>query len=257
MTGEGDLVSPDGTAQPIDAADVDKVKMSDGTRPASTCVVGAEQALNHALTVSDVTALPQQVAEAPPCPLTVPKARQASSLRWPLPHCLLFLLDCLATVWIGGGLSRLRAAAACACTGAPRAAATPGPGPGRRRRMPPLQAALEPRLAFVKTGDEEVDRVSNEGLKGLTLILSDRTSARLAAPQAVSIDSDELNVYPLLYWPVLDCAQAPSDADARQARRYMKNGGTMFFDLRNGGLESGSTSDAAAPHPRQARRPAA
>ncbi len=60
----------------------------------------------------------------------------------------------------------------------------------------------------------------------------------------MSIASDELNVYPLLYWPVLDSAQSPSDAERDKLAAYMKNGGTIFFDLRNGGVDTGATNDA-------------
>ena len=242
MTGEGDLVSPDGTAQPIAAADVEKVKVSERHPPGLYARGGREQALNHALAVSDFTALPQQVGSAT-VSAYVPQAKTSLVAPLALAALLLFLLDCIATVWIGGGLSRLRAAPL-ALALALLVLPPPQVQAQDQTQDAAIAAALEPRLAFVKTGDEEADRVSNEGLKGLTLILSDRTSARLAEPQAVSIASDELNVYPLLYWPVLDSAQAPSDAERVKLASYMKNGGTVFFDLRNGGLESGSTSDA-------------
>jgi hypothetical protein len=75
-------------------------------------------------------------------------------------------------------------------------------------------------------------RSASDGLKGLTLILSDRTSAHLAEPQAVDVTADELSVYPLLYWPVLETVQEPSEQARGKIAAYMKNGGTIFFDLR-------------------------
>ncbi len=107
-----------------------------------------------------------------------------------------------------------------------------------------MQAALNPRIAYVKTGNEEVDKTSAEGLAGLTLILSDRTSANLAAPQGVSVEADDLTLFPLIYWPVLEDAQAPADQTRDKISSYMKNGGTIFFDLRNGGLEGDGTGAA-------------
>ncbi|MFT3672357.1 DUF4159 domain-containing protein [Aestuariivirga sp.] len=243
MTGEGDLVSPDGTAQPIAAAEIDKVKVSEQHPPGLYARGGREQALNHTLAVSDFAPLPQQVGSAT-VSAYVPQAKTSLVAPLALAALLLFLLDCIATVWIGGGLSRLRAAPLVLAFAL---LALPAPPPALAQdamQDAAIQAALEPRLAYVKTGDEEADRVSDQGLKGLTLILSDRTSARLAEPQAVSIASDELNVYPLLYWPVLDSAQSPSDAERDKLAAYMKNGGTIFFDLRNGGIDTGTASDA-------------
>ncbi|MBL8790597.1 MAG: DUF4159 domain-containing protein [Rhizobiales bacterium] len=244
MTGEADLVSPDGTAQPIAAADIDKVKVSEQHPPGLYVRGGREQALNHALSASDLAPLPQQVGRATVAAYQ-PQARTSLAGPLSLAALLLFLLDCVATVWIGGGLSRLRAAPLALALALLVSPPPPQVMAQEAAAMDAaIQAALEPRLAFVKTGDEETDRISNEGLKGLTLILSDRTSARLAEPQGVSVASDELNVYPLLYWPVLDSAQAPTDAERDKLAAYMKNGGTVFFDLRNGGVDTGTANEA-------------
>ncbi|MBB3065972.1 DUF4159 domain-containing protein [Limibacillus halophilus] len=94
-----------------------------------------------------------------------------------------------------------------------------------------LEASNETRLAYVLTGVPSIDRVSEAGLTGLTLVLRQRTSITAAAPFAVQLGRDELAFFPLLYWPVTR-EQRPLDATARQAvADYMRNGGTIVFDL--------------------------
>ena len=62
-----------------------------------------------------------------------------------------------------------------------------------------LQATLETRLAFVKTGVPAVDDVSYSGLFGLTRLLQRRTSVEPGAPMGVELGRDELAFFPLLY----------------------------------------------------------
>src|SRR5262249_13943585 len=45
-----------------------------------------------------------------------------------------------------------------------------------------LRSTLETRLAYVITGDAEVDRISKAGLQGLTLFLAQRTALEAGAP---------------------------------------------------------------------------
>jgi hypothetical protein len=239
MTGEGDLVSPDGTAQTIPADAFDTAKVSPVHPPGLYVRGGREQALNHVLAASDMQPLPGTVGGVAVSGY-VPQVKTTLVPPLAIAALLLFLLDCLATIWIGGGLSRFKAAPVMiAALGLLFAHA-----PDARAQEDAVKAALEPRLAYVKTGNEETDRISAEGLRGLTLILSDRTSARLAEPQAVDVGTDELSVHPLLYWPVLDDAQAPADSVRDKIASYMKNGGTIFFDLRTGGLENEASSAA-------------
>jgi hypothetical protein len=96
-----------------------------------------------------------------------------------------------------------------------------------------LKASLNYRLAYVVTGDAEVDGMSRAGLKGLTRVLKERTAVEPADPIAVDIESDELAFFPLLYWPVTT-AQAPLSAQAlAKVDAFMRNGGTILFDTRD------------------------
>ena len=85
-------------------------------------------------------------------------------------------------------------------------------------------------------GDSETDAVSLAGLRGLSSVLMERTSVEPAEPQAVNIEKDEVVFFPILYWPVLAGAAPPGEAGLARMNAYMKNGGTIFFDLREDGL---------------------
>jgi hypothetical protein len=96
-----------------------------------------------------------------------------------------------------------------------------------------LKAALRTRLAYVVTGDPEIDRTSEEGLSGLSKVLRARTALEPAEPMAVDIDKDELSFFPILYWPVRDDASPLSDATLAKIDAFMKQGGLIVFDTRD------------------------
>ncbi|MDW3205744.1 MAG: DUF4159 domain-containing protein [Alphaproteobacteria bacterium] len=91
-------------------------------------------------------------------------------------------------------------------------------------------------LAYVLTGDPQVDSVSAAGLRGLSDILRQRTAVETGDPVGVDIDSDELAFYPLLYWPVLEDVGTVSAPAADRLNRFMAGGGLILFDTRDGHL---------------------
>ncbi len=179
-------------------------------------------------------------------------ARQALDLR---PHMitlalLLFLADALASLWLSGALVRLRARAATAAvmlavsvlmlgaTSIPGLAQqVPSTAPRADRipsfRADDIEAALTTRLAYVITGDREIDEISRQGLQGLTRALATRTALDPGEPIGLDIGRDELVFYPLLYWPMVASRPAPSEAAIRKIDAFMKGGGTIIFDTRD------------------------
>ena len=101
------------------------------------------------------------------------------------------------------------------------------------------KAALQTRLAYVITGDARVDDASRMGLTGLTLELGQRTTAILGEPMGVDVTHDPLMAFPLLYWPVTDTQGALPEAARAAVNDYMRKGGMIMFDTRDGG--EGST----------------
>ncbi|MFT0892391.1 DUF4159 domain-containing protein [Pseudochelatococcus sp. G4_1912] len=111
------------------------------------------------------------------------------------------------------------------------------------------QSALQTHLAYVITGNNEVDEISRAGLAGLSQELSYRTSFEPADPVGIDPSKDELAFYPLIYWPITADQPMPSEASLRRIDAFMKAGGTVIFDTRDAWSQTGSN----APSPETAR----
>jgi hypothetical protein len=151
----------------------------------------------------------------------------------------LLLIDSLIVLFIGGGIQRLiprRASAATASlllvTMLALPLATAHAQQAKSGTNVP-QAALETKLAYVITGNSEVDSISKAGLAGLTLFLAQRTALEPGDPIGLDIARDELVFYPLIYWPIAPGTPRPSAAALKRIDAYMKDGGTVLFDTRD------------------------
>jgi len=93
-----------------------------------------------------------------------------------------------------------------------------------------VTATASAHLAYVRTGAPEVDATSKAGLKGLTEVLLQRTSADVGDPVGVDLEADDITFYPLIYWPVTDTQRQPSEAAITKLNKYLASGGLIFFD---------------------------
>ncbi len=96
-----------------------------------------------------------------------------------------------------------------------------------------IAASTETRLAYVITGDTQVDEVSREGLNGLSNALRQRTAFEPGDPMGVDVAKDELAFFPLLYWPMTAKQPPLSPETLGKIDAYMKNGGMILFDTRD------------------------
>ncbi len=96
-----------------------------------------------------------------------------------------------------------------------------------------MKAALDTRLAYVKTGLADVDQVSEAGLTGLGLALRARTSYEPLEPIGVDPETDDLSLYPLLYWPMDPREKNLSPEGLSRISDFMRQGGTIMFDTRD------------------------
>jgi hypothetical protein len=183
---------------------------------------------------------------------------EPQDLRGPilLAALAMLALDAIIVFLLAGGISQLMrrrrqaaAAVAIAILGAallasPQAFAQntqPKPAEAPRRIVPPpapvdeqsMKSTLDTRLAYVITGDAEVDRISKAGLQGLTLFLAQRTALEGGEPIGLDPARDELAFYPLIYWPVVPSAPKPAREALERVDAYMKQGGTVLFDTRD------------------------
>ena len=113
-------------------------------------------------------------------------------------------------------------------------------------QQPDGAAANATRLAYIVTGDAQVDEVSRTGLLGLSDFMNRRTAAALAEPHGVVPGRDDLSFYPLLYWPVLAEAPQPDVATAAALNTFMRNGGIILLDTRDEGSGEGMNPGARA-----------
>ncbi|MBM3527240.1 MAG: DUF4159 domain-containing protein [Alphaproteobacteria bacterium] len=176
---------------------------------------------------------------------------EPQDLRGPVLLAALFLLalDALVVFFLAGGIGRLMrgrprraaAAAALACAILAGAALVAAPAQAQQSQAPPstaaidlaMKATLETRLAYVLTGDAEVDNITRAGLQSLTVFLAQRTALEGGEPIGLDISRDELAFFPLIYWPVVPGAAKPTPAALARIDAYMKNGGTVLFDTRD------------------------
>lgn len=96
-----------------------------------------------------------------------------------------------------------------------------------------LKASLETRLAYVITGDGDIDETSAAGLSGLSQVLRARTAFEPGEPMGVDIARDELAFFPVLYWPMFPGQENLAPEILGKIGAYMKNGGTILFDTRD------------------------
>ena len=166
----------------------------------------------------------------------------------------LLALDALVVFFLAGGIAQLfrrrprraaTAAIALAIAGATLACCR-SPASAQDDAAA-LRATLQTRLAYVVTGNDEVDRVSQAGLQGLTLFLAQRTALEAGDPVGIDPGRDELAFYPLIYWPMVPGATRPSREALEQIDAYMKNGGTVLFDTRDA-IEAAPGSGTVSPN---------
>jgi hypothetical protein len=163
----------------------------------------------------------------------------------------LFLIDALIVAVLGGGLAgllRRRAATAALAVAFALASVTGTPTPSRAQAPKAaattpadkaasddfaIKAVAQTRLAYVVTGNADVDAIVKAGMSGLTLFLAQRTALEAGDPVGVDPARDELSFFPLIYWPVVAGAPKPSQDAINRLDAYMKQGGTVLFDTRD------------------------
>jgi len=149
----------------------------------------------------------------------------------------LLLSDALLVFWLAGGFTRLtfrrRPASAVIAAGIIAVALAASPDAFAQSDDFAKKASVETHLAYVTTGNAEVDRVSKVGLEGLTVFLAQRTALEAGDPIGLDLSRDELAFFPLIYWPIVPGAAKPSDQALARLDAYMKQGGTVLFDTRD------------------------
>lgn len=254
LDGQGYLVEPGPDVLPVAGDQLAEIMASALHPPGLYGLIDAgedspRQALNLGSAVPDLQALDDSDFGGPVS--SYQPAEEFSLMPWLLfAAMVLALIDMLIALWLRGllpGLPGMRSS--------PRSGAKLAAGPsmmilllalmlpvgGEARAQSSgddqhiVQSANETHLAYVITGLAEVDEVSRAGLDGLSLVLNRRTAVEAGDPLAVNLRLDDLNLYPLLYWPIP--AEHPDiSADMRdRVDAYLRQGGMILFDTGDAG----------------------
>ncbi len=166
----------------------------------------------------------------------------------------LFLIDAIVVAFLGAGIAgllRRRAAPAVLAFAIIAAGLAALPSPARADQASDdfaMKATSQTRLAYVVTGNADVDSIVKAGMAGLTLFLAQRTALEAGDPVGVDPAHDELAFFPLIYWPIVPGAPKPPQDALNKIDAYMKQGGTVVFDTRDA-IEAGPGDNGAAQTP--------
>ena len=155
------------------------------------------------------------------------------------------LVDILAALWVAGRLSGLGRKAALVAVAVLAMHTDVRAQSDDAFALRATQAVV---LAHVITGNPQIDEIAKAGLQGLSDRLTERTSIEPATPIGVDIERDELAFFPFLYWPVTADQPLPSAAAYTRLNAYLRTGGMILFDSRDGDVAGlgGSTPEAQA-----------
>ena len=248
LDGYGQLTPPPARAAPLSADQIDTAEPSPEHPPGYYGPSGAARAFNI------ITA---KTVLKPLKPIDGAAEVSGYVMRKPMPLepwlylavLALFALDVLIVVLMSSGWSFSRRAPQAAAILLAVGLLTVPHGPADAQTQAPtqqgsapaansnedfaLKASLKTHLAYVMTGDSQIDEVSRQGLAGLSKVLTARTALEPAEPMGVDIDKDELAFFPVLYWPVREDAEPLSDATLAKVDAFMKQGGFIIFDTRD------------------------
>lgn len=266
LDGQGVLKPPPPTAEPIKASELETLKPSLDHPPGYYGQSANPRALNVVTPKSKLEPLPSLPTGTQR--LTYDNAASTLLKPWMLVLALTLLFaDILAVLILQAGglryiLPRRDAARAAALAALCLAASLAGSGDATAQQRTPatktpqtvtstapltpaeitaLQATGKVTFGYVLSGDSETDETSRLGLTGLGKVLTTRTAIDPGPPIGVDIVKDEIAFFPILYWPVLESAEALPDPVIAKIDAFMKEGGLIIFDTRDYGQGGANT----------------
>ena len=253
LDGYGAFTAPDPTVKPLQLASGTRLRVTPENPPGFYGTEDGYTALNLYEEAADLPRLSLGLSSSAFTQKNYLLGSPLELKNWLLSAAvLLFLLDCVIVMWMSGVLGRTfrRARSVSASLAVllllPAVYLQDLPPAGAQETD--FSSALRTRLAYVITNIEEVDRISEAGMRGLTYFISDRTALEPGEPIGLDIARDELAFYSLIYWPVDPRASIPDAATMARVDAYMKQGGSILFDTRDqlSGLTGGTASSPAA-----------
>ena len=262
LDGFGNLAPIPPDAAPIRATAFATTRPSPRHPPGLYARPGQQRALN-------VTSEKTRLAPLPALPAAIARSGyEAAPARDFAPVLFaaafaLFLLDLAAMLALSGAGFSLRKQTTSAALALfalflatapqPAYAARDGKQPDPQALQFALRATSRTHLAYVLTGNADVDEISRAGLSGLSAYLTMRTSVEPGEPFGINLERDEIAFFPLIYWPLTADAKPPSPRALEKLDVYMKNGGMILFDTRDA-ADAAISAGAATPQGLALRR---
>ncbi|MBI1216513.1 MAG: DUF4159 domain-containing protein [Alphaproteobacteria bacterium] len=172
------------------------------------------------------------------------KSLKADFFRWAI---FLLMLDTALTLWLRG-LFELPSVKRGVAGAVLAAAILFHPGAARAASANDDDTAAKVTgiyLAYIETGDQDIDQTSYNGLTGLMRIVNTRTTIQVKGVQGVDPANDPLYFYPVIYWPMTGAQQPLSVSAARNIQNYLSNGGLILFDTRDRQFVSPGAADSS------------
>jgi len=241
LNGYGRLEAPSDVAAPLSATDFSTVTLSEIHPPGLYQGPAGTRALNAGAGYQ-----PDAIRD---WPASATLLGDAEARSFPLAGAILALalmliaVDLIVALATAGRLPRLqRSAAALLLIGA---FGFVSPDLSYAQNDDPAEAALSLRFGYVQTGVSDIDTRVREGLKGLSSVLTLRTSVTPADPDALDLETDPLELYPLIYFAVPEGAAPLSSQAVSRLNTYMRTGGALIIDTRNGSTLGGEADFSA------------
>jgi hypothetical protein len=244
LDGFGRLIAPGGAASAIAAERFDGTLPEPAHPPGYYGETDSRRAFNLTQLLTQISPLDELPTSIDRQDYTAPG--EVTLARWFLAGVLLLAaIDTLVALWLGGSLPKLprrlqgvrfgrRSAAVLGLLlgfAVTTALAETAPADADTKGA---EAAAQVTLGYVSTGDAATDRISKQGLFGLTHQLILRTSIDHATTAPIDLEKDELAFYPLIYWPISASAQPLSDQAKAKVNRYLSTGGMILIDTKAG-----------------------
>jgi hypothetical protein len=256
LDGEGQLSNPPVSARPVPAQSWEGTVASPLTPPGIYRLGAASAALNVLREGQDISALPRALPGVTFANLEMPAERRFAGPLLAL-ALLLLMVDAVIGMALAGRLPRLRlprrggaVAALIASLGLFWMQPSAEAQQAQYLDSFEVDAALDLRFAYIRTGNREIDARSRAGLTGLSREIWARSAMEPTDPMAVDIETNELVFFPIIYWPVQANAPELSDEAAARVSRYIQSGGLIVFDTQDADT---AATRAGAPHPGLAR----
>ncbi len=238
--GFGRLVEPASNVKPLDASRLAEFVPGPDHPPGIYGRAGYRVIVNLGEHLKDFKA-------APPLPAGVTETGYGRTYETDLQPGLLLaasfllLFDWLVMLLLASGLARAfhrpyaaKLAAACLLSLIPPHHARAAENDARY--------AANLHLAYVITGNPEIDAISEKGLTVLAEALRSRTSVEPEGVAGIDPEKNDLLFFPVIYWPIDPQARPLSNAAMANIQSYLSHGGTILFDTRDAGMREGSRS---------------